>query len=121
MDLSTLQQERNEWVAHNFPREETSHAHHSLMGATEEVLSELIPLLVALGRANHHWIKMEARIRGTEEEHIEKIKDAVGDTVVFLAGIATRLEFDFGECVQEVWDQVKQRDWVKYPTNGVTA
>jgi hypothetical protein len=44
--------------------------------------------------------------------------DAVADCIIFLAGVASYLELDFGELVQQTWDHVKQRDWVADPLKG---
>jgi NTP pyrophosphatase (non-canonical NTP hydrolase) len=92
MDLATLQSERNVWVAKNFPGDRIE---DSFMGAVEE-----------LGELAHHLLKRKQGIRGDALMHTMEIKDAVADCVIFLAGVATHEQFDFGQAVQEAWDQV---------------
>jgi NTP pyrophosphatase (non-canonical NTP hydrolase) len=106
MDLATLQSERNVWVAKNFPGDRIE---DSFMGAVEE-----------LGELAHHLLKRKQGIRGDALMHTMEIKDAVADCVIFLAGVATHEQFDFGQAVQEAWDQVKNRDWVADPQKGTT-
>jgi hypothetical protein len=124
MNLSQLQRERNEWINHNFP---DWAPHQPIMGGSEELLHELLPLIAAyvpaleaLGRLNRHFLKAQQGIRGSSAEHEAEVKDALADTVIFLCGVATAFGFDFGECVQQAWDEVKQRDWIKYPGDGRT-
>jgi NTP pyrophosphatase (non-canonical NTP hydrolase) len=102
--LTILQNERNDWVASNFPGDMVE---DSIMGAVEE-----------MGELAHHWLKMKQGIRGTEEEHIDGMLDAVADAVIFLAGVASHLGADYGELVQDTWDKVKQRDWQADPQRG---
>lgn len=107
MDLTKLQAERNIWVAQNFPGDKLD---DSFMGAVEE-----------MGELAHHILKRRQGIRGDAAMHTAEIEDAVADCVIFLAGIATHEQFDFGAAVQKAWDQVKNRDWQKNKTDGVTA
>lgn len=106
MNLTELQERRNTWIAHNFPGDKLE---DSLLGAVEE-----------LGELAHHVLKMNQGIRGTREEHVEGILDAVADTVIFLAGIATHLGADYGQLVTDTWTAVEQRDWKADPTKGGT-
>lgn len=106
-DLTVLQQERDQWVARNFPGDMMT---DSLLGAVEE-----------LGELAHHVLKMSQGIRGDEQHHREEIADAVADCVIFLAGIASHLSIDYGELVQSTWDRVKQRDWVNHPKDGSSS
>jgi NTP pyrophosphatase (non-canonical NTP hydrolase) len=102
--LSQLQQEREEWVEHNFPGQ---HMPHSLLGAVEE-----------LGELSHHYLKHTQGIRGNED-HEREMADAIADCVIYLAGVCTWLEIDFGVLVRDTWAMVKSRDWIAYPENGV--
>lgn len=107
--LSILQQRRNAWVAHNFPERGEGNFNGlvvGLMGATEE-----------LGELAHHILKRDQGIR--KEDHDAQIKDAVGDIIIYLMGIATHEGFDIGEVLVETWEQVEKRDWIKFPGNGV--
>jgi NTP pyrophosphatase (non-canonical NTP hydrolase) len=104
LELSQLQKERDEWVAHNFPGEEMP---ASLLGAVEE-----------LGELSHHYLKQQQGIRGERDHHRRQMADAVADCVIYLAGVCSYLDVDFGVLVRDTWDVVKQRDWVSYPENG---
>jgi len=104
LQLSTLQKERDEWVARNFPGDKVE---DSVMGAVEE-----------LGELAHHWLKMKQQIRGTEQEHIDGMLDAVADCVIFLAGVASHLGADYGELVNDTWNTVMKRDWQADPQRG---
>lgn len=107
MQLTTLQEERDRWIRHNFPRDELV---DSILGAVEE-----------LGELAHAFLKEKQGIRGSNSELEAQMADAVADCVIYLAGVATHLGLDYGKLVQETWDQVKQRDWVAYPENGVDS
>ena len=73
MDFKTIQKKQNKWQKINFPNTKN---YQPLLGVVEEV-----------GELSHSHLKMEQGIRGSEEGHIAKIKDAIGDIVIFLAGI----------------------------------
>lgn len=103
-DLSYLQERRNKWVAHNFPGKDTLIT--STLGVVEEV-----------GELAHHILKRDQGIR--KEDHEAEIKDAVGDIIIYLMGVATHEGFDIGQIVQETWEHVEKRDWIKWPGNGV--
>jgi len=107
LQLSLLQTERDRWVAHNFPGDDMP---NSLLGALEE-----------LGELSHHFLKASQGIRGSRAYHREQMADAVADCVIYLAGVCSYLEVDFGVLVHDTWETVKSRDWVQYPENGVTA
>ena len=107
MNLSQLQSERNIWVAKNFPGDRVE---DSLMGALEE-----------LGELAHHLLKRRQGIRGDAAFHTAEIEDAVADCVIFLAGVATHEQFDFGAAVQKAWDQVKARDWTTNKEKGTPS
>jgi NTP pyrophosphatase (non-canonical NTP hydrolase) len=107
MDLTELQRRRDAWIAHNFPGDVLE---DSLLGAVEE-----------LGELSHHVLKMKQGIRGTQEEHVEGILDAVADCVIFLAGVCTHLGADYGQLVTDTWTAVEQRDWKADPVKGNTT
>jgi NTP pyrophosphatase (non-canonical NTP hydrolase) len=107
MRLSDLQAERNVWAATNFPDDTLV---DSVMGAVEE-----------LGELAHHLLKRKQGIRGDAAFHTAEIEDAVADCVIFLAGVATHEQFDFGHAVQKAWDRVKERDWTIHPQEGVPS
>ncbi len=104
MDLAQLQQEVATWSKHNFPYNEP---HHPLLGLAEEV-----------GELSHAHLKMEQGIRGTESEHMNAKYDAVGDIIIYLADYCFRNGIKLNLAVIQAWDEVKNRDWIKYPRNG---
>lgn len=108
--LQKIQTERAKWAARNFPN---AGALHHIAGLAEEV-----------GELAHAVLKMapgtagDTAIRGEKDAHLEAAADAVGDTIIYLLGICSDLGLDASECLDTAWDEVKHRDWVKYPTNG---
>src|SRR4051812_10546945 len=74
MNWEELIQQRDEWVAHNFP--DTPSPEGSILGIIEEC-----------GELAHAALKAEQNIRGSKEKHIEDAKDAIGDLSVYLLGI----------------------------------
>jgi NTP pyrophosphatase (non-canonical NTP hydrolase) len=73
IDWETLVEERDKWVAKNFP---DSYKTDTLLGVVEE-----------LGELAHAHLKSKQGIRGTQSEHDEAAKDAIGDLVVYLLGV----------------------------------
>ena len=104
LQLSVLQRERDEWCRRNFPDHTVE---DSIFGAVEEI-----------GELVHHYLKRKQGIRGSYSNHSAEMADAVADTIVYLAGVATALDIDYGWLVQETWDRVKARDWVADPLKG---
>src|SRR4051812_31421503 len=77
VNWNQIVEERNEWVAHNFPNARTPL--DSVMGVVEE-----------LGELVHCELKMAQNIRGITESDSQ---DAVGDTIVYLLGILNWLDY----------------------------
>jgi NTP pyrophosphatase (non-canonical NTP hydrolase) len=67
-----LIEERNTWVNHNFPGDESN----SIFGVIEE-----------LGELTHHHLKEDQNIRGSADMHQEEARDAVGDLTIYMLGI----------------------------------
>jgi NTP pyrophosphatase (non-canonical NTP hydrolase) len=107
MDLREIQVEHRRWIDHNFPGETK---HQSVFGMMEE-----------LGELCHHLLKRDQGIRGGDVDHAAEIRDACADLVIFMMTLADNEGFDLLNAINEAWEEVKQRDWVKYPGNGVTA
>lgn len=105
--LRDVQQEHGEWAEYNFKGKRSPV--FSLLGMVEE-----------MGEIAHGMLKMYQGIRGTKEEHLAAVKDGVGDELVYLVDFCNQMGIDAEEALQEVWSEVKQRDWVKYPKNGRT-
>jgi NTP pyrophosphatase (non-canonical NTP hydrolase) len=106
--LSVLQQQVGAWSSRNFPTNRGK-AYRRLLGAFEE-----------LGELSHAHLKAEQGIRGTPEEHRAAKKDAVADAIIYLADYCYCEDIDMGDSLQETWEQVRTRDWVKFPKNGRT-
>jgi len=104
LPIQVIQEESGYWRSHNFPGATAS---QQLLGAVEE-----------MGELAHAFLKREQGIRGTDEEHAAAIKDAVGDVLVYLMGFCDTQGLQILDCVNDAWDEVKDRDWVKYPGSG---
>jgi len=98
MNLVTLQQAVAEWSEKNFGTQE---AWKPLLGVGEE-----------LGELNHAYLKMSQKIR-QNENHEAKLKDAVGDIVIYLADFCASYGISLDECVTTAWNEVSKRDWTK--------
>lgn len=83
INWDTLIEERNEWVARNFPRARTPL--DSFLGCVEE-----------LGELTHAELKAAQGIRGSIEAHELKAKDAIGDLSVYLMGLMNWAKFTPG-------------------------
>ncbi len=99
MDLQKIQAEQKVWSEKNFSNKKP---YQPILGASEEV-----------GELAHAYLKMEQGIRGTREEHVAAMKDAVGDCVIFLMDLCNQMDWSFEEIVDGTWNHVKQRDWKK--------
>lgn len=101
LTLERLQKEQECWQLKNFSREPHGFSWvQSLMGISEEV-----------GELNHALLKQWQNIRGTRDELEELAKDAVGDIIVFLAGLCNNRRWDMQEIVEKTWSEVKNREW----------
>lgn len=105
-DFEQLQFEQGHWQEQNFPNRSE---HDCFYGIVEE-----------LGELSHALLKMDQGIRGTKAEHMAAAKDAVGDIVIYLAGLCNQRGIDLQKAVETAWNEVKQRDWIRFPKNGRT-
>lgn len=104
--LDELQKTMHMWRRHNFPEAD---AEQQFMGMVEE-----------LGELAHSRLKRIQNIRG-EENLVEQEIDAIGDLLIYAFGYCSYRSLSLGYCLQYAWEQVRDRDWVKYPNNGVDA
>jgi len=104
MDLLELQNEVKIWVDANFPK--PHYPYRPLLGAVEE-----------LGELAHAFLKKDQGIR-TNENHELAITDAIGDIIIYLADFCNQTGRDFQYTVEQVWANVKQRDWQKNKQDG---
>lgn len=105
-DLFEFQQEHRKWLKHNFPDQQ---AHDALLGLIEEV-----------GELAHAHLKAQQSIRGTSQKHRADAVDAIGDIMIYLASYCNTNGYQLSGCLESAWSEVKDRDWIKYPTNGVS-
>jgi NTP pyrophosphatase (non-canonical NTP hydrolase) len=105
-DFEQLQLEQELWQEMNFPN---SGIHECFYGVVEEI-----------GELSHALLKMDQGIRGTKQEHTAEAKDAVGDIVIYLAGLCNKRGINLQSAVETAWREVKQRNWIKYPRDGRT-
>ncbi len=105
MSLNILQDQHKKWIEHNFPNATSD---MQFKGLVEEV-----------GELAHALLKREQNIRGSQENYNEKIKDAIGDIVIFLSGFCIQEGLDLHKCVFDTWKEVQKRDWIEYPLHGV--
>ena len=106
LTLKKLQDEMVVWQAHNFPNRDYN---APFKGMVEE-----------LGELSHGLLKQEQKIRGTFEEHELKIKDSIADLLVFTCDFCNARGYDLEQILEETWNEVKTRDWVKYKIDGRT-
>lgn len=97
MDLQKIQDEQREWQERNFPGSTSTDV---LLGVVEEV-----------GELTHSHLKGKQGIRHAPKEIAAMKKDAVGDVVVYLMAYCNLEGLSLQECIEEVWAQVRRRDW----------
>ncbi len=99
-----LQLQVSRWSLHNF---DDQPSYYPLLGAVEE-----------LGELCHAHLKSAQGIRGSNFEHKEAAKDAIGDVIIYLADYAAREGYNLQEIIEETWSLVSKRDWKANPGNG---
>lgn len=103
--LNTIQEEQKIWAEKNFPN---NPSYAPLLGVVEEV-----------GELSHAYLKRLQNIRGTEDEHIAKMKDAIGDITIFLINFCNMENFNYQNIIKETWEEVQKRDWTNNKKTGV--
>ncbi len=106
MELRALQARLANWTNHNFPN---AKRWEPLLGMGEE-----------LGELDHAFLKAHQGIRGTQDEHYREMQDAIGDIVVYMCHFCSLNNLNLAECVSFALDEVLERDWIKYPKDGVS-
>lgn len=107
MTLAEVQAAVRPWQERNFPDRQPW---EPLLGVVEEV-----------GEAAHSFLKRHQRIR-LNEDHAAKLRDALGDALVYLCDFANGEGVDLEEVLAEVWAEVGSRDWVAHrETYGIPA
>ena len=104
LNLKELQLECKKWHEHNFPdSDDTS----QLLGICEEA-----------GELCHAHLKESQRIRKMDYAHAQM--DAVGDMIIFTMNYCNKKGFDIEACIKMAWEEASERDWIKYPENGIS-
>lgn len=102
LTFDKLQEEQKAWADRNFSKD--TPFWHPLLGVVEEV-----------GELAHVILKEIQNIRNVS---VEKEKDAVGDIVIYLVDFCSRRGYKLSEIVNNVWNEVKKRDWKKNSKTG---
>jgi len=102
IDLDIIQKQHRIWTDHNFPNAPSD---DSLIGAFEE-----------MGELAHAHLKRKQGIRGNNHE--AEARDAIGDIIIYLLHYCTSNGWKMSDIIQETWDEVSKRDWIKNPENG---
>lgn len=87
-----LQKAHNSWENLNFPGQPIE---YSAMGLLEE-----------FGELSHARLKSLQGIRGTQEEHEAKEKDALSDMMIYMLGFLGKRGFQFTDIVNEAGEPV---------------
>ena len=105
-ELILFQRSLAAWREKNFP---DSGAEEQFIGMVEE-----------LGEIAQAKLKLKQGIRGNAEDWKTKEKDAIGDLFIYMLNYCSCKKISIFECINLAWSEVKQRDWIKYPKNGVS-
>lgn len=100
-----LQSRLHEWRVRNFPH---ANADEQFEGMVEE-----------LGELAKVRLKKKQGIRSDITNEIDET-DALADLIIYMMGYCSYREWDIHEIVNTVAEEVMQRDWIKYPENGLT-
>lgn len=103
--LDELQVLLHKWCKKNFPK---TTATQQFIGIVEEV-----------GELAHCVLKGQQGIRkGIVDREIEEM-DAVGDIIIYLMNFCSYRKYDFESLLSSTAGEVMQRDWQRYPHDGV--
>jgi NTP pyrophosphatase (non-canonical NTP hydrolase) len=101
-DLTKIQSDAFKWYQYNFG---PTQQHQCIYGMMEE-----------LGELAHAILKQEQGIRAV---NADDVKDAIGDLMIFTMQLCNHLNLNLYNVIYETWQKVRQRDWKKFPINGV--
>ena len=110
-DLPAVFVEYAAWVDYNFGKATAA-------TRTEKAIEQLLGVVEEVGELAHSVLKSVQAIRGTQEEHERKQRDACADIVFFLLGFCYRNGWDLEQILLETWAEVRERDWIRYPQTG---
>lgn len=103
LSLAEIANEVARWQSYNF---EQSGGNAAFKGIVEE-----------LGELAHANLKAEQNIRGDQSHRLDEI-DAVGDLLIYLCDYCNQRNIDIAAALSDTWSSVRERDWIRFPTNG---
>lgn len=107
MTFKQLQDEVAKWSNYNFPHNKD---YYPLCGMVEE-----------LGELHHARLKWEQGIREmSSNDYVLKQEDALGGILIYMAYYCALNYLDLQFIIEKVWEEVKERDWKRFPKNGKT-
>lgn len=80
----------------------------------------ILGIVEEVGELSHAHLKNLQQIR-MNEGHIANMKDAIGDTFVYMMALCNGMGFDLEEIIEDTCEAVFKRDWKKHKNNGVNA
>jgi len=102
--LTKIQREHKPWCDYNFGGIQ---AWEPILGMTEE-----------LGELSHAFLKTHQGVR-INEDHKADLVDSLADLIIFACSFANKLDINLSQVLLDTWNQVKQRDWRKFPETGL--
>jgi NTP pyrophosphatase (non-canonical NTP hydrolase) len=75
-------------------------------------------MIEEVGELAHAHLKMEQGIRAANRAEAQ---DALGDILIYMASYCNTNGYDMATCLENAWEEVSQRDWIKFPTDGRTS
>ena len=75
--------------------------------------------MIWAGKLSHSYLKMAQGIRGSEQEHIDDMFVILTYIVGILNVQAVLLGTTAEDLAYDTWQNVKKRDWKKYPETGL--
>lgn len=78
-------------------------------------------IVVQVGKLAHARLKATQGIRGTDDQHRASEINAVVELFIALALHCESNGYSLEKTVSETWAQVKRRDWLANPTNGIST
>lgn len=113
IDLEYMQEQCLNWSDRNFDMPDLSPEDQRALIALTGVAEEAGEIVRAIR-------KLCQGIRGTREEWIAEIEKEGGDVVIQLMSGFNSLGLDLNAAVAKRWESVGQRDWKKFPKNGLS-
>jgi NTP pyrophosphatase (non-canonical NTP hydrolase) len=86
------------------------------------VEDQFMGMVEEVGEIAHAMLKGKQGIRIEDDIAASaKIRDGVADLTIYMMGLCSLMGWRFEELVTSVaTNEVMQRDWIKFPMNGVT-